>query len=546
MGIVSLGPLRPGSLATDFVQGYGIGVLGRAILRHDTQQVAHLLKENPLTVEERYVKDLTPFHLAANSPECLRLLLRAANPSLLNQYIDIGLTELHWAMMLSPEACKNGLAELDTPCHGCNCAECAVLFLDAGCALPQVNNFELILGSASSRCKSAYAKHLQIRRQMLKRLALKNLTAEESDEVGLYRSSVLDSQALKVEDSLRRKGVPIDASLRVGRDGNKYITGSSIYHGIKHPSDAELFFQLGFRDLDDCDARGRPPLAEQTSNPRCIMWLLDHGADIQALTRVDTVIQDKKSRSRLIPAAVLISRSVWRNATYMPHEDDKSSETQEDMTANQSILSRLLEIEAADDCRCACSNQGCSAFLHVMKNVVHGKKPVSYLKAVFKRFLTYFGHLLSSNGMECAIRFLTFQASNLTHTCCELDRDTIVYRATCEEVVEIHDIESTDIQRFENIVAELTEDFRKAVTGMPIDKERLQEFFGDRWAKRVEQTFAVDNSDSIPFSAQKREAERLGVVWGPQKAEEEEPVRNFDYWIGQMDRIMAGDEVDYW
>ncbi|KAK8014898.1 hypothetical protein PG990_008194 [Apiospora arundinis] len=225
----------------EMTDSYGIGVLGRAILRHDTQQVAHLLKENPLTVEERYVKDLTPFHLAANSPECLRLLLRAANPSLLNQYIDIGLTELHWAMMLSPEACKNGLAELDTPCHGCNCAECAVLFLDAGCALPQVNNFELILGSASSRCKSAYAKHLQIRRQMLKRLALKNLTAEESDEVGLYRSSVLDSQALKVEDSLRRKGVPIDASLRVGRDGNKYITGSSIYHGIKHPSDAELF-----------------------------------------------------------------------------------------------------------------------------------------------------------------------------------------------------------------------------------------------------------------------------------------------------------------
>ncbi|KAK6854733.1 hypothetical protein PG995_009826 [Apiospora arundinis] len=522
--------------------GYETGCLSRAILSRDVQQVAYILDKHPSAIEETTIMGQTPFHLAASSPECLSLLLGAGETSLVDKRDLYRKTPLQWAMELSVEVCKNDPLDLYTLCHGCNCAECLIMLLEAGCTLSTESVLWTAVAWSTFRSTLEFAKHLKVRRETLKQLALEHLTPEQSSELGLYRPSVLDGKSLQAVEILESMKVPIrpNPAIRFDTDMADYYgaTEESVYQILDDPYVAELFFQEGFRDLEECSDEGWLPL--QSWNPRYINWLLEHGANINAPMQ-NLIYNGKKQRIHPIPVANTVAANVGRNyRRLMPAE----------MHAFQCILSVILTCRDIDRCHCACSDHGCSPFLHFLKTYFSKKKELPAIRSEFLRFLYRFGHLLGGDDVRCAIRFLTFQVTILSHTCCHHTwlSSSFEVDLTSEEAAEVHELETADLRRFENLVAELIEDFDKTVLGMPTTREILVDFFDNHWAKRVALALEEDVDNTVRFSVQKREAERLGVVWGPQEAQvcvyEPEKKYEYEYCIGLMDKIMAGEEVD--
>jgi hypothetical protein len=128
-----------------------------------------------------------------------------------------------------------------------------------------------LLRVPSSRCKRRFILALKDRCDRLKQLALGYLTPAESQELGLLGDAVLDFHAPQVARLLKQRGVCVPDALRVGAHD------TSVYREVNDPSDAELFFRLGFFDTGSwmneyCVETWRLELPY-------ITWLHNHGLD---------------------------------------------------------------------------------------------------------------------------------------------------------------------------------------------------------------------------------------------------------------------------
>ncbi|RYP90381.1 hypothetical protein DL770_003528 [Monosporascus sp. CRB-9-2] len=222
---------------------------------------------------------------------------------------------------------------------------CFDLLLHAGSAYP-LEWKPYYFQAASMRSKLKYAKELQSRRERLKHLALENLSHLEAEDLGLCDGNVLDTLTGRVIKQLRKHHVPVPAALLPFDSGFVSDTGWSVYCDLKSTTDAELFFQLGFRDLNTANAFGHAPLAYAAHNyapVSCLLWLREHGADLfDGLEySADTPPEDQGPSSAYFHTCC--NPGPWARNCRPSYDFEEIQEIEEEQAALLEILEDLVE-----------------------------------------------------------------------------------------------------------------------------------------------------------------------------------------------------------
>ena len=514
------------------------------MLANDSAQVEYLLNHHPTTLGERNQLGQSPLHLAVEKLACLRLLVQVSDDQLLNEADYAGATAVETAILLSGSLCKERSRR--RRCRRCHCAEPLGLFLKADCALPLVSPLQSLLSAASHRCRVKYIRAIKNRRERLKQLALTTLPSTEAERLGLSGKGVLDAHAEEVIQLLGRRGLRVPDALRVScpttaiRHRRQWSTPlRSVYAALNDPADADLFFGLGFYDVQLCWEDYAPP----SYLVRLPYWvsLGHHGADVltHQLKSFET------GRGRILSAHFTFWSIGEEAAAFTSH---RSRDFMRSTILSLTEGAKSAEVlDTADSCQCECSSGGCTPLLYLLKAIINFPHWVPTFGApamaeIFVRYLACAGGVLEPRHHRVTLRFLTFEALQMRHTCCTPEDGAEHYFRRCpsRDVNEEADEESGyDLM----VLEELLEEFEREVAGILQDQDRgidlLVEFWEQTWVNRV--TEARDRLEGDQLSDdERRKAEEIGVVWDrPAREVTGNPFDEGteDYWFYELDKI---------
>lgn len=556
--------------STWIAEAYGCGPLSLAIISNEPEKVHKILSTYPATLAERNLYGYTPLHLAADKPRCLRYLVKPASSSLLNQTHRQGrngISALDAAIMLSKDNCREPAD--GKMCRRCKCAECAVILMRAGCALPAYKDVNHVLGSASRRCTLRYIRYMKDRRDRLERLALANLTETEAEVLGLGSGRVLDSLAPDVIRLLRDRGIPIPEALSVTRH-----VPLSIYQLLLSPYHAELFYRAGFHDTDAWCVTQPAMLSSMDHRIRelsYLYWISTHGGMPWQLWLSGSVVTARDTLTihfifwkigfhiYLTPALVSWCRWSGRRWPRLPSIGCVRAWVLE---LHHLVLPRSI----ADSCRCKCSKSGCTALTSLLKGLVG--RFVSYqcsasglkdeLSVLIRRLVRYveilgdqlIGDQLKTGHHAVALRYLTFTALGIPHTCCNPEQGSFWDRGEDNAPSRLwssaDDDDTTELQEEHvhglTLLEELLAEFEPQVTatlGTP-NRERYINFWETTWVNRMAQVLD-DLQGSNLEDDERRKAEDIGVVWATAAKIGDNPYRknSLNYWMYELEKIEA-------
>jgi hypothetical protein len=163
----------------------------------------------------------------------------------------------------------------------------------------------------------------------------------------------------------------------------------------------------------------------------------------------------------------------------------------------------------------------------------------------FGDFLELFGTHLGLQHHLASLRFLTFAALGIPHTCCKVRRPGY-HPYPGDEVKELEEEYADELALLE----ELLEEFEREVADIFGDPGKglpdLMVFWRKAWASRIREERWRRSGDALS-EGERRKAEDIGVVWsGPQPAVEEGskesnpyPDSEFLHWFYELEKIGA-------
>ncbi|KAI0451236.1 hypothetical protein F5B21DRAFT_387934 [Xylaria acuta] len=474
-----------------------------------------IIRRHPESLEEVDQFGHTPLHLAINRPSCLRLILNTSGPSLLEKQ-DIFL------QIPLDYACLSG------------CKESVRLFLTSGSRITY-----WCLEAVHDSCQNDLLLALKHRRDELKRLALDNLTRTEAESLGLYENAVLDANAIEVQRLLYSRGVNIPPRLYVER-----MWHASVYHwSISNDNSVSSFDQLwalGFRDIDCLNSNGRTPMMEDNSLD-AVRWLIEHGANYW------TPLNERSDSTKITEPVTPTHSILGKMGDALGHE----KEYLEFLKAHQWLIEKLLRVRVGDACSCPCSVGGCTpwkAFLDGMVRYQSYAPTLYYPAALCVAVIEAFQTCLGQDDLSLLVRRMTFDALELTHTCCRFANYISEYTAarhTSEEIDEINSEQRALLTLFADLMDEFEQVAFEDQCGTPLIASDPEGFWVRRWLPRIRETLdTLDGDDLTP--EEKSAAEAIGVVWGPQpvhRTECEDEDDELDWgspeWVmREMEKIM--------
>ncbi|KAJ3571170.1 hypothetical protein NPX13_g5471 [Xylaria arbuscula] len=445
------------------------------------------MQRYPECVQEENAYGMTALFFAIKHPPCLRLILEAEGTSLLTcKYYRW--PPLYFAVYFGY---KTSLQ----------------LLLEAGCPI----YFESLYDSYDSCIDDLILSTLRQRRDELKELALNNLTEAEAKSFGLYENKVLDGHALGVLELIRSRGVTIPSHLQAE-------SFTPVYMQYAHNDTLDKMWALGFRDVDHCDSFGQMPLMGTALSYSGMRWLIDHGADYWTPfnERSDSTV----IKIPVTPAHFLFY-GVIREYAFFDGNDDMAG----GYTDEQWVVEKLMHVRAYDTCSCLCSQAGCTplkAFLDGLCSRPFSSSLPEDLAKIWIQSLEIFQNKLNENDLMLVLRRLTFEALQITHTCCNFNRDyNRDYPSrysdslhTMEEVDEINSEQSFLLATFADLLEELVQIAHEDRGGTHLIVHNPEEFWIHRWLPLVTKT--LEELDGDDLTAEERSAgEAIGVVWGP-------------------------------
>ncbi|KAI5920499.1 hypothetical protein F4810DRAFT_682826 [Camillea tinctor] len=513
------------SQCPDLAEAYGCGPLSLAVSAKDKDQVEKLLRR-PNVLDECNSLGQSPLHLAASEPACLELLVRAASPAQINIADEYFLSPVETAMIMSSEKCVNGRQNIR--CSGCSCADCVMILLGADCAVPVTRNLRDVLKYSSEACRNIYISAFKDRRMRLKRLALSYLSYSDIDSLELRNENVLDAYCFQVIQLLRQQNIEIPDSLMVADRLLLPQYTSIYYHTVWSCHDADRFFKIGFRDINGPHKElfDTKKDLEYQNYTNYFFWLAAHGADIHRPLTWTRNRTDWPPDTRRYGFTNAHSICFWlgHSLLYKHSPGDNPSmqrstylyATQEPHPLISKIIPLAISPNVADHCRCPCSAGGCTAFIYMLKGILafvsHGKCDPHNITEIVSLYLMDFWSELSPHHYGAAIRYLTFSALEISHTCCRPSLFGYPEYLTDAEIDEIQDEEKHVLDVF----AKLLQDFELKVSALALSKpdgpEEFIEFLKDYWLKRTTEVLDSINGDDL--CEEERQASRqLGIIW---------------------------------
>ena len=363
--------------------------------------------------EENYFGH-TPLHLAADKPACLEHLIRAAraaDSTLLDKRDFSQTTPLMAALRLTRSRCR--VKKGNRKCRRCTCSACVIMLLEADCAVPKIETY--VSGAASRSAIRRYVHHLKDRRQRLKEFALDSQLPDIMVERLRLRSEVvLDAAAPIVVQLLKQRGVQIPSALVVGGPMAFGETAAwTVYDRINDPSVAEIFYRAGFRDTDVWTA------SNERTSMLYLKWLSDHGYD-----PLFSEIQSFEPGRALYTAHRTFGNMGYVTPYPKAFPWCESNPVLQNWT--RELFTQVARTDLRDDCSCGCSPGGCSplsSMLHSMAEttpmawLIKGHFVSEYIRGMLQQLESFETGLgIKLNSMF--LRYITFEALDIPHTCC--------------------------------------------------------------------------------------------------------------------------------
>lgn len=384
------------------------------------------------------------------------------------------------------------------------------------------------------------------RRETLKYLALEHLSILEIEEFRLEDENILDAHASRVIERLQEHNVDVPAFLAVSR-GGKFLPENleyrSIYHYVHDDVEADCFFNIGFRDINTPNAYGFPPLATPygfvARQSSYILWLVEHGA--QLFHRLEYTHLTKQENT-IIGA----TSAHWAFSYIGEYLETRCNNHLNLDTNNKGAIGQLnvqvLPADVVDECCCSCSLSGCSPLVWMLKSMLQDTD--SDLLDIAQMMYWYMNHFSSDIRMKDyreAVRFVTSEALDIQHTCCQGARDRF-HRLPKYDPEDIREIEEDQAILLETLEV-LVHEFEDKITGI-LEQEgdvstSLVEFWTEYWYDRMNEVLKELDGDGISLE-ERTEAERIGVKWDNDRSEmssEREDKNDIRYWYRRIEEI---------
>jgi hypothetical protein len=96
-------------------------------------------------------------------------------------------------------------------------------------------------------------------------------------------------------------------------------------------------------------------------------------------------------------------------------------------------------------------------------------------------------------------------------------------------------LESAELELLEDLVQELEDKVQQVSVDNHPDSDTMVKFWTDYWAVWIDEE--LDNrTKDIESLEQRKEAEKLGVVWHDEL--QQEPIKDFDYWCKRIEEVV--------
>lgn len=485
------------------------------ILCRDIGSLQYFLKKGHSALREVNYYGQTPIHLAVDQPAMLELLIPVIDKELINQSDRFGHTAIELAMALSMTKCsaRNPWSR----CKKCQCARAVTMLLKADCGLSRgvstgegYHDIYEFFRMASLRCKKKYVHHLKDRRR---RLAEKGRLYTPDLLNHLTCDNVLDAEAGLIARRLDSIGVQLDPSLAVLR-----IKGSqagpydlhlseldphielSVFHYAQDEDTATFFYNQGFQI---------PPIEElyihdwfsQTIflglyNFTYLRWLIRHASSGPLLTSCITKSSRLGDGSTPAPGTTIAHLLMYQ--IFAPKFGSMTLReygTTEIIEFRNLVSEVLWQGNCRDNCRCACTKEGCSPLTVLFKITSEGYHAKALAPASFARdVIEFFGACLDRDQLKELVNFLTFTALEITHTCCRftfLPRTTprakIVKEHNDEDILEIQNLESDKLDLLNQLMVEFDAILSQLFSSTSEESELdvISDFISGLWTERI-------------------------------------------------------------
>jgi hypothetical protein len=506
--------------------------LSEAIIQKDEMKVLQILNENPASFHELNSKGQSPLHLSTIWSRGIELLLTHGAEQLVNQADADGLLPITYAL-------ENRNYQT------------AKRLLDAGSALSspswklwqeEILHTARRFGSYGPEIFKLAVEALQSRRAHLYKFAKNNLPTNVWNELNLPNDRILDKDAKRVQNTLKRLGIEVPKELRVQQIATTVYHTDSTY--MLEPAEADLLFKAGFKDVHAADYMGITPLEAccvfgskiglkngLKNDLKLLTWFISKCVDPCRLSR-------KFGRPQFVPGVSgyhMIGYSVGQQFADQWHFD-QSFDSEENIWMfrkvvlqtfesfdedSQILVCETIQSDSRDVCFCYCSNGGCSPTIIMQKSLSRKWAGINY-----PHFALYIRHAIAywaenstvkkqtggfSRLAADIIRFGTFEFLGLTHTCCRTP-DTVfhshrrtIFTSPCtpHEVDEIHNEEIELIREHEKLVEMFLEVYEER-------GESLSSFLNGYWLTQMTRVF--ERSKRSMTDEELASIRRTGVV----------------------------------
>ncbi|KAL2836883.1 hypothetical protein BJY01DRAFT_251762 [Aspergillus pseudoustus] len=353
-------------------------------------------------------------------------------------------------------------------------------------------------------------------RRQLQYFALQYLPLEVLRSLSLPTSALLDSNASTVYKRFT------DYDIEVPEPG---FESESVYNAVEgYVTAMELLHQAGFTDLNQSNEHGITPIMNlflpflgRYSDPHYDDAGLEHVKNLGyvatwMVSKGANVYQSSEYGYRAIwylaeNFGLSYSRGVWGSWFAIDENDIRSGLQQQDPDSTN-ILSLLLTDDTRDDCLCGCTDEGCTTLTRILRawNAEARRNHKTLLAVLIDEW-----HKITANGLSISnktetthqiIRYLTFEALELTHTCHRTTRRSgRGTRLEPEEVDEIREEESLLLEELDQLVLEFKRQYSELGVG-------IYEFIFDYWWPRMDEI--VPPEDDKPLERRRIRAAGVG------------------------------------
>lgn len=532
------------------------GVISTAVLRRDKLAVEKVLDQHPQFLEtERNVFGQSPIHLAIGWPDGLELLMRAADESLLHQDLDI--------------MGENGSTPLDYVI-AFGCTKSIRLLAEADVAFDFKWNYFVGTDSLDPEVSQVVLGIILERLRQLLEFGKQKLPAEKISSLQITGFESFDLKARALLNCLHMESIQVP---RKFASVLFWLQFGGFFHQNEICTDTAMaFFQAGFTNVDS-EVEQITPLMNLDAPKyvfqhqfcfsryfRVVEFFVEKGGRLDRQIPSDYISKPLASNDTVNSYRVIhrIASSSWTGAIFFDFIDVVAVAD----LGSSLIWRAILQSNTSDPCICACASGGCRPISLALRSSVNLlMTPWSRWYDRFHDFNLNWEKILNPQHWEVAvellsmltfllnglegeqlvediIRFLTFSALGLSHTCCRHWTHGIVsFLSSGADHKMIEVMDPTDVEEIRDEEAELIETLDCLVDGFMKDFRKLglppSQFLLEKWQETMLAELSIRDETPEPLREQ---LEELGVTIyinpssGDEDGNDKEPNIEYDFW----------------